>query len=90
MTLWLYKHVIIPKITYAAVTRWDIIYIVLARAELKRLRRAACTVITRAMRTTPTKVLEMLLNLPILGTAVEFAALMAAYRYQGQIRKTYK
>ncbi len=31
------------------------------------------------MRTTPTKVLEMLLDLITFGTAVEFAALMAAY-----------
>ncbi len=36
--------------------------------------------ITGAMRTTPTKVLEMFLDLPTLGTAVESAALMAAYR----------
>ncbi len=34
--------------------------------------------ITEAMRTT-TKVLKMLLDLPIFGTAVESAALMAAY-----------
>ncbi len=33
----------------------------------------------RVMRT-PTKVLEMFLDLPTLGTAVESAALMAAYR----------
>ncbi len=33
-----------------------------------------------ATRTTPTKVLEMLLDLPTLGTVVESAALMAAYR----------
>ncbi len=33
-----------------------------------------------AMRTTPTKVLEMFLDLPTLGTAVESAALMAAHR----------
>ncbi len=31
------------------------------------------------MRTTPTKVLEMFLDLPTLGTMVESAALMAAY-----------
>ncbi len=35
--------------------------------------------ITGAVRTTPTKVLAMFLDLPILGTAVESAALMAAY-----------
>ncbi len=36
--------------------------------------------ITGAMRTTPTKVLEMLFDLSTLRTAVESTALMAAYR----------
>ncbi len=36
--------------------------------------------ITGAMRTTPTKVLEMFLDLSTLETAVDSAALMAAYR----------
>ncbi len=35
--------------------------------------------ITGAMRTTPTKVLEMLLDLPTLEMVVESTALMAAY-----------
>ncbi len=43
---------------------------------------AAC-MITGAMRTTPTKVLAMFLDLPTLGTAVESAALMAAYHLPG-------
>ncbi len=52
---------------------------VLAKSELERLQRAACIMITGAMRTTPAKVLEMFLDLPTLRTAVESAALMAAY-----------
>ncbi len=40
---------------------------------------AACIMITGAMRTTPTKVLEMFLDLPTLRTTVESATLMAAY-----------
>ncbi len=54
--------------------------IALARTELERLQRVACIMIIGTMRTTPTKVLEMFLDLPTLGTAVESAALMAAYR----------
>ncbi len=50
----------------------------IAKSELERLQRAAYIMITGAMRTTPTKVLEMLLDRPTLGMAVEFAALMAA------------
>ncbi len=45
--------------------------IALARPELERLQKTACIIITGAMRTTPTKVLEMFLDLPSLGTAVE-------------------
>ncbi len=55
--------------------------IALARSELELLRRTACIVIIGVMRTTPTEVQEMFLDLPILGTAVvESATLMAAYR----------
>ncbi len=61
----LYKRVIITKITYAAIA-W-------------RVQRATYIMITRAMRTTPTKVLEMFLDLPTLRTAKESVALMAAY-----------
>ncbi len=80
MALWLYKCVIIPKITYAAVAWWDGVDTALARSERERLQRAESIMITGAMRTTPTKVLEMFLDLPTLGMGVEFAALMAAYR----------
>ncbi len=64
---------------HVSVAWWDIIYIALARSELEHLQRAACTSITDEMRTTPTKVLEMLLDLPTLGMAVESAALKSAY-----------
>ncbi len=53
--------------------------IALARSKLERLQSVASTMITGAMKTTPTKVLETLLDLPTLGMAVESAALMAAY-----------
>ncbi len=53
--------------------------IALTRSELERLQRAVCIMITGAMRTTSTKVLEMFLNLPTLGMAVKSAALMAVY-----------
>ncbi len=66
---WLYKCVIIPKITYAVVAWWDIMDITLARSKLECLPRAVCIIITGTMRTIPTKVLEMLLYPPPLGTA---------------------
>ncbi len=58
----------------------DIMDVASTRSELECVQRATCTMIIRAMRITPTKVLEMLLDLPTLGMAVEYAALMAAYR----------
>ncbi len=84
MKRWLYKRMIIPKITYAVVVWWYIMDIALARSELERLQTATCSMITGAMRTTPTKVLEMLLDLPTLTTAVESAAQMAAYHLPRQ------
>ncbi len=50
MILWLYKRVIISKITYEAVAWWDIRDIGLARSELERLQRAACIMITGVVR----------------------------------------
>ncbi len=74
-TLWLYKRAINPRITYAAVALWDIMDTALASSEWDCLQRVACIMITGAMRTTPTKVLQMLLDLPTLGMAVGSAAL---------------
>ncbi len=51
----------------------------LARSKLERLQGAACIMITGAMRTTVTEVLEMLLDLPMFGIVMESAALLAAY-----------
>ncbi len=70
---------IIPKIKDVAVAWWDGIYTALATSELERQQKATGIMITGAMRTTLTKVLEMFLHLPTLGTVVESAALMAAY-----------
>ncbi len=77
MTLWLYKRTIIPNCRMG-----DIMDIALVWSKLERLQRTACIMITEAMRTTPTKVLEMLLDLPTLkmAPAVESTALTASYR----------
>ncbi len=80
MALWLYKRVIIPKITYATAAWWNRMGIALARSKLEHLQRAACIMITATLRTTSTRVLEMFLDLPTLETAVASVILMAAYR----------
>ncbi len=50
-----------------------------ARSKRDRRQKAACVMITGAMRTTPTEVLKMLFYLPQLDTAVEAAAVAVAY-----------
>ncbi len=52
----------------------------LARSDLERLQRASRMHYDhRAMKTIPKKSAEMLLDLPTLGIAVEYAAMKAAY-----------
>ncbi len=80
MALWLYKRVIIPKITCVIVAWWDRMDIALTRSELERLQRAACIMITGAMIKPPTKMLKMFLDLSTLETAVASAGQMVAYR----------
>ncbi len=79
MTLWLYKHVVIPQVTYAAVVRWSRIEADSFAIELKRLQRVACIMISGAMRIMATKVMEIFPDLPTLNTVVEAAVLIAAY-----------
>ncbi len=64
----------ISKMKYAAVVRWSRIEIASTETELQRLQTATCIMINGAVRATPTKVMEMLLDSPILSTVVEAAA----------------
>ncbi len=54
--------------------------IALLRSEVEHMQRAARIMIVGETRTPPTKVLEMFLDLPTLGTAMVSTAPMAAYR----------
>ncbi len=77
ITRWFLKCMIITKITHARLlhggTEWTL-------PQAEHLQRVACIMITGAIETTPTKVQEMFLDRPSLGTEVEVAALMAVYR----------
>ncbi len=75
--LCLYKHVVIPKVTYAVVLWWSRAEVTSTRTELQRLQRAACIMITGAMRATP---LGKALELASFSIVVEAAALTTAYR----------
>ncbi len=52
------------------------------------IQRAVCIMIAGAMRTTPTNVLEMFLDLSSLGTTMKSVALMATYCLLGPNPKT--
>ncbi len=86
MTLWLCKRMITSNVTYAVIEWWDRINTCLARSELELVERTVCIMITGTMRTTPTKVLEMFLDLPPLRTTVEAVTLWQHTAYQVQIR----
>ncbi len=76
----LYKYAVIPEMKYAAVVWWTRTEVAPTWTELSCLQRAACIMITGAMRTTPTKLMEMLPDLLNLSMVVNVAALTAAYR----------
>ncbi len=71
MTLWLHKHVAIPKVTFAAMVWWSRTKVASTGMELQCSQRASCIKITGVMRTTPTKIVEMFLDLFSLSTLVK-------------------
>jgi len=50
------------------------------KVQLGRIQRMACLAITRAMKSTPTAAMEILLNLTPLDLAIQAEARMALYR----------
>lgn len=77
---WFYTAVIRPLFTYGSIIWWQRANLVTAQKSFDHLQRLACVAITGAMRTTPTKALETLLNLPTLGVFIKSEAKKAAYR----------
>ncbi len=78
MILWLYRCVIIPWIIYTAVAGWDNGHS-FGKFRVKTSAEGCIYYYYRAKRTAPTNVLEIFLDLPTLGMAVESASLMVAY-----------
>ena len=56
---WMYTAIIRPSLTYAAVVWWPRVELKTASCKLEHLQRLACLLITGALRTTPTKALEI-------------------------------
>ena len=82
MTLWLYKAVIRPLITYAAVVWWPKSNQVTIKKRLDSVQRLACIGTTGAMSTTPTDALNALLDLPSLDSFILGQARICSYRLE--------
>ena len=80
MTLYLYTAIVRPMITYACHVWWPKVRQRKARTDLQSLQRQACVKTTRAMRSTPTSALEVLLKLPPLDIYIESVARNTTYR----------
>lgn len=77
---WMYSVVIRPMILYGAVVWWRRATLLTAQRVLNQVQRLASLSITGAMRTTPQKAMEVLLNLPPLDIVITAEAKKTAWR----------
>lgn len=77
---WLYCTTVRPLITYGAIVWWPCVEKNSACSQLDKVQRMACLLITGAMRTTPSRALEVMLDLMPLELCVKMEATRAAYR----------
>lgn len=80
MTMWLYKQVVLPRITYGAIVWWNRAQLAIRTSSLNRVQRNAMLMVTGAMRTTPTYALCTALNIPPLEIKLTAVALMTYLR----------
>lgn len=80
MIMWIYTSIIRPKITYASLVWWPKTREATAGMKLAKLQRLACIAITGAMRSTPSKALDAILNLLPLHEYVQLEAERSALR----------
>lgn len=78
MTLWSYKAIIRPMITYASLVWWPITKLKTAQMQLNKLQRLACLSITGAITTCPTAAMEALIRLTLLHIQVQKEATLGA------------
>lgn len=77
---WLYKSIVRPMISYAALIWWPKLSHKNSELALTKLQRTACLAITGACRSCPTAAMEVLLNLTPLPIFIESEAARWAYR----------
>ena len=79
-TDWLYKAIIRPLITYGSVIWVNSLKRQKTKNQLTKVQRLACTMITGAMRSTPTAGMEILLGLPPLDIYIKAQAQLSSIR----------
>lgn len=90
IALWMYKAILMPRLTYAAIVWWPRVERVESRNLLKSLQGTYLRAAVGAMRTTPGEALEVALCYPPLDQRIIETAKLAAYRLkcQGEWRGT--
>ncbi|CAB0029822.1 unnamed protein product [Trichogramma brassicae] len=71
-----YKAILLPRLTYASVVWWPRVKLTGTRGRLENMLRGA----TGAMRTTPTKALGIIMDVPPIHVEVRAVAVNAAHR----------
>jgi len=84
VALWIYKAILLPRLTYAAVVWWPRVEKVGARNLLKSLQGCYLRVAMGAMRTIPKEALQIVLCLPPLDRFIISTTKPSAYRLKCQ------
>jgi len=79
IALWIYKVILLPRLTYAAMVWWPRVEKVVARNLLRSLQDCYLRATMGAMKTTPTEALEIALCLPPLNRFIISTAKITAY-----------
>jgi hypothetical protein len=82
MALWIYNHIVIPKVTYGCTVWWHRAERSTNQAKLKALQRTALMLVTGAVNNTPGMALEALLGVPPLDLKIQALALQGCERLQ--------
>ncbi|XP_020296545.1 uncharacterized protein LOC109861345 [Pseudomyrmex gracilis] len=82
--LWIYKTVLVPSLTYAAVVWWPRVEKMESKNLLKSLQGNYLKAAAGTMRTTPTEALEIALCIPPLNLTIISTARLIAYRLRCQ------
>ena len=88
MMKWAFTGIVRPKLTYACHI-WQPRINKTLRIKLQKLNRLACLNIARAHRSTPTKGLELIYNLPPLENHIQRASLNCYLRIKYQVQKSW-